>query len=811
MRLSDHLAALSDDELVELFRQRPDLHERLPDSLGQLAGRVGSANSLARAMLRADLGMCLVAEAVVALDSTDLDRLVDILSQNTDRTGVVEAIERLRVRAIVTVADDQVRPVGQLADLYRYPLGLGRPFAVLTQRKRKTDLLDMASLLGVEVGAECTKAEITDRLLDHLGSPDEVRALLDAAPPRAREIVRRLSGLGQPSAYRSDLVHAGTPPEILDWLEQRGLIAGMHIDRVELPHEVALAMRQGLLPQGISLTPPQCETSPGLAQPHVDAECFHAASRVVDACGGVLAVAADGGIATLKAGGVGVREVKRVATAVGLDPPAAGRLLEIMFSAHLLTRSYRDEGVAPTPQAAEWLERPRWRRWLALVNGWLNHPTFPSLAGTRDEHGKPIPALSHQWVPFHGGIARPKLLEALDAVDDGRAPLRPSLSDVLTWHDPNIWMAMHGDVETTVEWVLDEAQLMGLVDGAGAPSSIARHLARGDLVAMETAACQAMPSDETAFVIQPDLTAVAFGALAPAVERQLRVLADAETADRAVTYRFSEATIRRAFDEGWTTDEIGAFLESHALQGVPQPLTYLIDDVERRYGNVRVVTAKSLVVSDDEVLIAEIAGHRRAGKLRLRQVAPTVLVSTVSAGELMDALRGAGYFPVRERGDGEIVIERANTEVLSRAPGETTSAVPGPGEPAPGTEIDSYGLADWRPSLPRELEAEIRSSILDWRITHQADDGPSAAERRQHLRSVIDDPDELDLYTEASRLEQSLVMATLLDENDELATAAFWLDRVDVTGLFVTPLTDDGPTLDFVPLDSLIDIWSMGE
>src|SRR5690606_30634212 len=83
-----------------------------------------------------------------------------------------------------------------------------------------------------------------------------------------------------------------------------------------------------------------------------------------------------------------------------------------------------------------------------------------------------------------------------------------------------------------------------------------------------------------------------------------------------------------------------------------------IRDVARRHGEVTVTTVACIIQGSDPTLLAEIAAHRRLSRLGLRQLAPTVLASSVPAERTLAALREAGYAPVPVDDTGEITIRR---------------------------------------------------------------------------------------------------------------------------------------------------------
>jgi hypothetical protein len=119
---------------------------------------------------------------------------------------------------------------------------------------------------------------------------------------------------------------------------------------------------------------------------------------------------------------------------------------------------------------------------------------------------------------------------------------------------------------------------------------------------------------------------------------------------------------------------------------VPQALTYLIDDVARRYGGLRAGSCGGYLRSDDEPLLREILADRRLADLRLRRLAPTVLVTPYSGGRLVGALREAGYAPVPEDADGTLVPRRVRARRAVARPVAPAPFAEGPGTlPAPRT------------------------------------------------------------------------------------------------------------------------------
>lgn len=161
-------------------------------------------------------------------------------------------------------------------------------------------------------------------------------------------------------------------------------------------------------------------------------------------------------------------------------------------------------------------------------------------------------------------------------------------------------------------------------------------------------------------LLQADLTAVAPGPLRRPLADVLDVLADVESKGGATVYRFTPGSVRRALDAGQSASDLHAFLAAHSRTPVPQPLTYLIDDVARRHGHLRVGAASAYVRCDDDALLNEILADKRAAGLRLRRLAPTVLAAQADPASLLEGLRAMGFAPAAESAEGDVLITRAH-------------------------------------------------------------------------------------------------------------------------------------------------------
>jgi hypothetical protein len=168
-----------------------------------------------------------------------------------------------------------------------------------------------------------------------------------------------------------------------------------------------------------------------------------------------------------------------------------------------------------------------------------------------------------------------------------------------------------------------------------------------------------LPAPIDHFLLQADLTVIVPGPLQRDLAEKLASVATVESAGAAMVYRVTEASIRHALDTGRTASELHTLFSKHSKTPVPQGLTYLIDDVARRHGQLRVGMAQSFVRCEDPALLAQAVAAPAVELLEIRLLAPTVAVSQAPISEVLAALRGAGFAPAAEDSTGTIVDIRA--------------------------------------------------------------------------------------------------------------------------------------------------------
>ncbi|MGW1463288.1 helicase C-terminal domain-containing protein [Streptomyces sp. NPDC002308] len=711
--LAEALRARGDEALAGLLRARPDLLTPVPGDITQLATRAGTRASVVRALEHLDRFALQTAEALaVAPDPAPYETLLRLLTGDGQDDGAHHddagaaitaalpgALDTLREQALVWGEDERLHLVRTARELlapspqHPSPTGLGPTVSEATAGMSPGRLQEILTAAGLPATYDPVSAVAA--LTGFFTDRTRMAELLDSAPVEALSVLDRLVW-GPPYG---EITPNPTPP--VRWLRDRGLLLPVSARTVVLPREAALHLRAGRahrVPEPLPpVVEPVAERDPQAVDRAAAGQAFLALSTVED----LLKLWNGGGPAVLRSGGLSVRELKRVASALDTTEPVAAFWVELAYATGLVAADGEtDERYGATPAYDDWLELPAAQRWTRLALAWLAATRTAGLVGGQDAKGRALSALGPELDRSAAPDVRRRVLSLFAALPPGTAPDPATLLTRLRWERP-LRGGSRGDIHPRPEgtgssapgdtsdlrsrialWTVNEAELLGIT-GRGALSSQARALLpRSPEDSARAAALLAplLPEPLDHVLLQADLTAVAPGPLERPLADVLHVLADVESKGGATVYRFTPGSVRRALDAGQSASDLHAFLAAHSRTPVPQPLTYLIDDVARRHGHLRIGAASSYVRCDDESVLNEILADKRAAVLRLRRLAPTVLASQTDPASLLEGLRDLGYAPAAESAEGDVLITRAGAR---RTP-PRTAPVPVPeGPPVP--------------------------------------------------------------------------------------------------------------------------------
>jgi len=648
--LAEELRGWPDERLATLLQARPDLAAPVPPDLGVLAARAGVRLSVLRALEQLDaFSLAIVDALVLGEETTSLSAVRALVGSPATTAQVRAGVDGLRELALVWGPDAALRLVGAVREVAgAAPAGLGRPVAACLSRHSDRQLAGLCDALGLPEDAGLAG------VVELFGDPSRLGAVLAQVDDKGRQVLDSLAA-GPPLGQVRDALRpprAGDEDSPVRRLLARGLLVPVDSGTVELPREVGLALR-GDAPLGpVAPKPPRLELAPGGG---VDDTAALAAADLVRRVEALLESWSAEAPSVLRAGGLGVRDVRRAAKDLDVPEGEVALIVEVAYAAGLLDATAGvDPDWQPTPAYDSWEALPPEQRWTALATAWMQLPRLPGLAGSRDDRDKVLAPLGPELERPSAPGDRRRVLETLAEAPPGAAPRRASLLATLVWRAPRRGGRLR---DLVLGLHLDEAEALGLT-GRGGLSGPARALLGGDQRAAARALGALLPDPLDHVLVQPDLTVVAPGPLERDLAREMALVADVESTGGATVYRVSEGSVRRALDAGRTVAELQELFRSRSRTPVPQSLSYLLEDVSRRHGRLRAGPATSYLRCDDEALLTEVLAHKRAGALRLRRLAPTVVVSAVPVNQVLEDLRGLGYAPAAEAPDGALLLAR---------------------------------------------------------------------------------------------------------------------------------------------------------
>ncbi|MFI9204871.1 helicase-associated domain-containing protein [Streptomyces sp. NPDC053048] len=687
--LAEELRGRPDEDLAGLLRARPDLLSPVPGDLTQLATRAATRASVLRALDHLDRFALQVAEALaVAPDPCPYDTLAALMTGDPGAASddpriaaeLPRAVATLREQALIWGGEDRLRLVRTARELLAptparpSPTGLGPTVAEAVTGMSPGRLQEIIAAAGLPATHDPVTA--VTALTELFEDRTRMAALLAPAPDEAMAVLGKLLW-GPPHGTVT-----AEPAPHLRWLLDRGLLLPTAPGSVVLPREVALHLRAGRAhraPEPVAPEPaPVTEHNARVVDATAAGQAFMALTTVEE----LLKEWESASPLVLRAGGLSVRDLKRTATVLDTTEANAAFWAELAHAAGLLASDGDvDERYAPTPAYDDWLLLPAEQRWTALATAWLAATRTPGLAGEKDAKGRTLAALGPDLDRGPAPEVRRRVLDLLAGLPAGASVPAEALLARLSWERPP--RSATDDLRARLAmWTLAEAEQLG-VTSRGALAAHARTLL-SDPAAAAAELAPLLPEPLDHVLLQADLTAVAPGPLRRPLAQTLAVLADIESKGGATVYRFTPESVRRALDAGRTAADLHAFLGAHARTPVPQPLAYLIDDVARRHGHLRVGAASSYVRCDDEGMLAEILADRRSAPLRLRRLASTVLAAQAAPDTLLEVLRVMGYAPAAESAEGDVLITRADTH---RTPPRTPPVPVPEGPPVPDATL----------------------------------------------------------------------------------------------------------------------------
>ena len=389
--LADQLRGWSDEQLSRLLRARPDLATPTPQDTSQLASRLGTRASVLRAVDQLTQLELTVVDALLALGGTaSAAALRD--SVHADPEHADAAVARIRELGLAWGTDDSLRALSVLTEVVGTKISrLGSPLATLLTGYGPARVGTLAQDLGLRPTGN--RHDDVEAIVAALSDRDRVARLVAALDPQARAILEHLEREGKDGVVESterstSRGPAGGPVEQLLTV---GLVVARDRRHVAVPREVAIALRGGRTTRDPADVEPVLATS-ARDQALVDRSAGGAAFELVRHLELLLEHWGTAPPSALRAGGLGVRDLKATAELLHMDERNAALHVEIALAAELLAVGEGPDGASvwlPTDGFDLWSSAGVADRWARVAQAWLESPRLSGLVGGR-ENGKPV-------------------------------------------------------------------------------------------------------------------------------------------------------------------------------------------------------------------------------------------------------------------------------------------------------------------------------------------------------------------------------------------------------------------------------------
>jgi hypothetical protein len=592
---ADYLRGLDDAALLRLFSHRVDLVTPVPPDMASLAVRASSAPSLARSIDSLDAWQFQVLEACAVASEPFTEKIIATL---TDKSAIF-AMPGLIERGLIYPADDGLRMPTTLRELLGNEVAQLGPFSMAKLNLKK----------------------------------------LSDAPPSAKKILDAMAW-GPPRGTVADIKKPGAG---VQWCLEEGFLIPYSQTIVVMPREVAIALRGGKVHKELRVNAPEASYAfTSNDRKNINSAAIANITTFIRWVEEVLNFWAQDPPTALRSGGLGVRDLKALALHIGVDESCAAFVAELCYISALLTID-PDDRILPTTNFDIWLTQRPSAKWLTLTSAWLSTSRVSGLVGNEDS--KNVAPLGPELDRVNAASVRSLVLSLLKDHREG-AITPDSMVAIASWHRPS--KRIGGIHPSHILFTLREAEWLGLT-GQGVISDYG--LALLDQRSLEQIDID-LPKDVDHILIQSDNTAIAPGPLAQEIAQEMALLADIESRGGATVFRFTDSTIRRALDHGKTGKEITKFLKLTSKTSMPQPLEYLIADVAKKHGKLRVGSTTSFIRCEDQSVIVAILSDKKLEGMGFRRIASEVLISDLEVDDAVNVLRNAGYLPALEDSKG---------------------------------------------------------------------------------------------------------------------------------------------------------------
>lgn len=312
-------------------------------------------------------------------------------------------------------------------------------------------------------------------------------------------------------------------------------------------------------------------------------------------------------------GGVGLPELKRLASFLGRDVDYARRLYSLAQIAGLVVLYQKRWRVGTN--YSMWLESNTAERWLHLASSWVNLIGPESAADL---------------------VGNENLQQAIKVTF-------PLATDGISSHMTNL---------------INMAELIGLT-AANRTSTWFEPTMQGDFKKAKELISRELPKVQNKLIIQADLTLISTGPLDTETELLIRRFVEIERIGVASSYRINALSLSYGMETGLKETEIRETLQKLSGKELPQPVDYLIRETAKRFGRLvlRQSADGTIIESKESILLTSILNDSELKALGIMQKSETTLFTRFDQ-ELV-------YYQLRDNKYAAIALDAKNKIVTN--------------------------------------------------------------------------------------------------------------------------------------------------
>ncbi len=588
--IAEVIRSFGESELTALFEARPDLMTPRPVTIDDVIERAVGAASTKLAIERLNVWQLRVLIGLAARVADTSEQLAVFLSPEKAPVSAVEAaVSKLSAMALVWAP-------------------AGKPQVTLAVRN---ELGPWPAGLADESTTPLDQEIIKERLAELPDQALEVLERLTWGPPTGS-----FRGAGQTSKFK--------PSNPIERCIEAGLLRVVDSHTVILPREVSWFLRDEKLfrTQMPTAIPKWVDDEPSERTRRICNQAgLGSAIELISHALALVNAIEQNPPARIKTGAMAKVDALRLSRVIG-DEFVSHLILELLDQAKLI--GTRGNEWLPTEYFDDWAQRDSWSQWLTLKQAWENLESW----------GESNVLAANPKTEGAAALRREALSQLVSAPNN--VPVSGQLLvERIRWARPS-WKV----TEVQIETVLAEATTLGLLAGGR----------RTSLVTADSDPGFGRPTDR--IVVQQDLSAVAAGPLDYQTMRVLHLISARVSHGSVAVRRFTEATLRRAMDSGWSGDEILTWVGEHSITPVPDTLKVLIDDVKRQFGRVEITPVSFLLATNDESTTESVLQADSDGRFEFTKLGPTLLAASGEAQDLVSFLHDLGIAPVATDRDG---------------------------------------------------------------------------------------------------------------------------------------------------------------